>query len=99
MDELLAAQAEALGSSDDDGGSDSESDSGAASDSEQPRLPWWARNPSLLLSWASLAAVFALQPPGRRIPQTLDLAITTARRAACAAARMRQLAVWQSGRF
>jgi hypothetical protein len=81
VDALIAAQAEAFGSSDDGGGGDDSGSDGPDSESEDgaPRLPWALRNPALLLSWASLAAVFALQPAGRRMPQTLDLAITAVR--------------------
>ena len=83
LDALLAAQENFLASSgsDDtdsgsDGGSDSDSDS---ADGAGGRLPWALRNVPVLVSWTSLAAVFALQPPGRRIPPTLDLIVTTVR--------------------
>ena len=74
LDALLAAQENFLASSGSDGGSDSDSADGAGG-----RLPWALRNVPVLVSWTSLAAVFALQPPGRRIPPTLDLIVTTVR--------------------
>ena len=79
-DALLAVQ-EFLTSSEDsgsDGDGDSDSDS---ADGGGGRLPWALRNVPVLVSWTSLAFVFALQPPGRRIPPTLDLIVTTARAA------------------
>jgi hypothetical protein len=82
LDALLAAQdaflvSDSEGSgSDGDTGSDSETDS---ADGRRGRLPWALRNVPVLVSWTSLAAVFALQPPGRRIPPTLDLIVTTVR--------------------
>jgi len=94
LDALLAAQENFLASSgsDDtdsgsDGGSDSDSDS---ADGAGGRLPWALRNVPVLVSWTSLAAVFALQPPGRRIPPTLDLIVTTVRapHAPCALAHV-----------
>ena len=81
FDEMLAAQNALLGdSSGSDGGSGSDSDSDSDSSADGgSRLPWALHNMPLLVSWTSLAAVFALQPPGRRIPPTLDMAITTVR--------------------
>lgn len=85
LDALFAAQLAAESSSSDESGSASNSD-GGDSDGDGDgggegagRLPWALRNVPVLVSWASLAAVFALQPPGRRIPPTMDLAITTVR--------------------
>ena len=85
LDALLAAQEQehflASSASDDSGMggvSDSDSDSDSA-DGGGGRLPWALRNVPVLVSWTSLAAVFALQPPGRRIPPTLDLIVTTVR--------------------
>ena len=81
-------------SSDSDGGSESdddESDSDSSADGGS-RLPWALRNVPVLVSWTSLAAVFALQPPGRRIPPTLDLAITTVRGDACLGGAERSVA-------
>ena len=81
LDALLAQELLLAGTSSSEG-SESDSDSGSDSDSAAGgggRLPWALRNVPVLVSWTSLAAVFALQPPGRRIPPTLDLAITTVR--------------------
>ncbi len=87
IDALIAAQAEAFGSSDDGGDSDSD---GPDSESEDgaPRVPWALKDPALLLSWASIVALFALQPAGRRVPQTMDLAVTAVRTSAAVAAAL-----------
>ncbi len=88
---LLLAAGESLGS--DFGGSssggdsdDSESDSG--DDGGDTAAVLWLRSPAVVCAWLSLAALLAAQPPGRRVPATLDVAVSTVRGAACSRAAL-----------
>ena len=71
--ELLAHAAERATEATDGSSSNSDDDGGGGGDSPSPR---WVRSPTMVLAWLLLAAMLASQPPGRRVPATVDLAVT-----------------------